>query len=141
MGSGLLAILPTLVSKFTSWYRFQEGLKLKLKRIDIRGKAVRNRLVNEHLGKLTLSYLQSKFANRITTGNTTWHGKIATVDWIISSCWRLDIKLFFLNKWRNTITRTLITSNMVFLFTLWVKEEAKISKHFCGTHFLTLRVT
>jgi 3-hydroxyacyl-CoA dehydrogenase len=71
----------------------------KLKGLTLESK-VRNRLVNEHLSnslKIEASYLQSKFASRITTGNTTDDmAKIANVDWIIEVVVeRLDKKLVF----------------------------------------------
>jgi 3-hydroxyacyl-CoA dehydrogenase len=54
------------------------------------------------LNKIEASHLQSKFASRITTGNTTDDmAKIANVDWIIEVVVeRLDIKNWFWTNWK-----------------------------------------
>ena len=81
-------------------------------------KLVRNRLVNDHLANALKSnpspIYNIKFANRITTGNTTDDmSKIATCDWIIEVVVeRLEIKkLVFeqIDKYRKP--GTLVTSN------------------------------
>ena len=73
----LLDIIPRELSDAES----KKGLTLD-------SKAVRNRLVNDHLATALKSkpspIYHSKFAERITTGNTTDDlSKIATADWII----------------------------------------------------------
>src|SRR5690606_24403478 len=88
------------------------------KGLTLENKAVRNRIVNEHLTNALKSkpspiYHQS-FANRITTGNTTDDmAKIADVDWIIEVVVeRLDIKKTVfeqVEKYRKP--GTLITTN------------------------------
>jgi 3-hydroxyacyl-CoA dehydrogenase len=66
--------LPTLVSKF--YFIVPRELTAETKKgLTLESKAVRNRLVNEHLGNALKSkpspIYSQKFANRITTGNTT----------------------------------------------------------------------
>jgi 3-hydroxyacyl-CoA dehydrogenase len=93
--------------------------------LTLESKIVRNRLVNEHLNnalKSKPSPIYTKFANRITTGNTTDDmAKIADVDWIIEVVVeRLDIKkLVFEQVEKYRKPGTLITSNTSgILFTL-----------------------
>src|SRR5690606_36608446 len=73
----LLDIIPNTLSEAEE----KKGLTLE-------SKAVRNRIVNESLATALKSnpspIYSQKFANRISTGNTTDDmPKIATVDWII----------------------------------------------------------
>ncbi len=88
------------------------------KGLTLESKIVRNRLVNDHLANALKSkpspIYNIKFANRITTGNTTDDlSKIASCDWIIEVVVeRLDIKrLVFeqIDKYRKP--GTLVTSN------------------------------
>jgi 3-hydroxyacyl-CoA dehydrogenase len=72
MGSGIAVILPILVSKLLDIVPRELTDAEAKKGLTLESKIVRNRLVNEHLSnalKSKPSYLQSKFANRITTGN------------------------------------------------------------------------
>jgi 3-hydroxyacyl-CoA dehydrogenase len=67
--------------------------------LTLESKAVRNRLVNEHLGNALKSKSLFTVRNLLIVyrqENTTGHGKIATVDWIIEVVVeRLDIKISF----------------------------------------------
>lgn len=114
------------------------------KGLTLESKAVRNRVVNEHLANALKSkpspIYNQKFANRITTGNTTDDmAKIATADWIIEVVVeRLDIKkLVFeqIEKYRKP--GTLITSNTSGIPIHFMSEgrSEDFQKHFCGTHF------
>ena len=114
------------------------------KGLTLENKAVRNRVVNEHLANALKSkpspIYNQKFANRITTGNTTDDmAKIATADWIIEVVVeRLDIKkLVFeqIEKYRKP--GTLITSNTSGIPIHFMSEgrSEDFQKHFCGTHF------
>ena len=103
----LLDIIPNALTETEE----KKGLTLE-------SKAVRNRIVNESLINALKSnpspIYSQKFANRITTGNTTDDmPKIASVDWIIEVVVeRLDIKkLVFeqVDKYRKP--GTLVTSN------------------------------
>ena len=114
------------------------------KGLTLQSKAVRNRLVNDHLthalkSKPSPIYHQS-FANRITTGNTTDDmAKIADVDWIIEVVVeRLDIKkLVFEQVEKYRKPGTLITSNTSGIPIQFMSEgrSEDFQKHFCGTHF------
>ena len=88
------------------------------KGLTLESKAVRNRLVNDHLSNALKSkpspIYHPSFASRITTGNTTDDmKKIADVDWIIEVVVeRLDIKkLVFEQVEKYRKPGTLITSN------------------------------
>ena len=114
------------------------------KGLTLESKAVRNRLVNDHLANALKSkpspiYHQS-FANRITTGNTTDDmAKIATADWIIEVVVeRLDIKkLVFEQVEKYRKPGTLVTSNTSGIPIHFMSEgrSEDFQKHFCGTHF------
>ena len=107
-------------------------------------KTVRNRIVNNNL----LAALKSnpspiyhqKFAERISTGNTTDDlEKIKDVDWIIEVVVeRLDIKKSVyeqIEKYRKP--GTLITSNTSGIPIHFMSEgrSEDFQQHFCGTHF------
>lgn len=114
------------------------------KGLTLESKVVRNRVVNEHLANALKSkpspIYHPKFANRITTGNTTDDlDKIANVDWIIEVVIeRLDIKKQVfeqIEKYRKP--GTLITSNTSGIPIHFMSEgrSEDFQKHFCGTHF------
>ena len=114
------------------------------KGLTLESKVVRNRLVNEHLANALKSnpspIYSQKFANRITTGNTTDDiAKIANYDWIIEVVVeRLDIKkLVFeqIDKFRKP--GTLVTSNTSGIPIKFMSEGRSVDfqAHFCGTHF------
>jgi 3-hydroxyacyl-CoA dehydrogenase len=114
------------------------------KGLTLESKAVRNRLVNEHLANALKSkpspIYHQKFAQRITTGNTTDDfAKIAGVDWIIEVVVeRLDIKKQVfeeIEKFRKP--GTLITSNTSGIPIHFMSEgrSEDFQQHFCGTHF------
>ena len=81
--------------------------KEQAKGLSLNDKVVRNRLVNEALGKALKSkpspIYHQKFANRITTGNLEDDiAKVKDVDWIIEVVVeRLDIKKRFSKIWKN----------------------------------------
>jgi len=129
----LLDIIPNELTETES----KKGLTLE-------SKAVRNRIVNEHLANALKSnpspIYSQKFASRITTGNTTDDmPKIANYDWIIEVVVeRLDIKkLVFeqIDKFRKP--GTLVTSNTSGIPIKFMSEgrSEDFQKHFCGTHF------
>lgn len=129
----LLDIIPNALSEAEE----KKGLTLE-------SKAVRNRIVNESLATALKSnpspIYSQKFANRITTGNTTDDmPKIASVDWIIEVVVeRLDIKkLVFeqVDKYRKV--GTLVTSNTSGIPIQFMSEgrTEDFQQHFCGTHF------
>lgn len=114
------------------------------KGLTLESKAVRNRLVNDHLANALKSnpspIYSQKFASRITTGNTTDDmAKIAHYDWIIEVVVeRLDIKkLVFeqIDKYRKP--GTLVTSNTSGIPIQFMSEgrSEDFQAHFCGTHF------
>ncbi|MGV9003695.1 3-hydroxyacyl-CoA dehydrogenase/enoyl-CoA hydratase family protein [Flavobacterium sp.] len=114
------------------------------KGVTLETKAVRNRLVNDHLATALKSnpspIYSQKFASRITTGNTTDDmSKIANYDWIIEVVVeRLDIKkLVFeqIDKYRKP--GTLVTSNTSGIPIHFMSEgrTEDFQAHFCGTHF------
>ncbi|MDD2987034.1 3-hydroxyacyl-CoA dehydrogenase/enoyl-CoA hydratase family protein [Flavobacterium sp.] len=114
------------------------------KGLTLESKVVRNRLVNESLAASLKSnpspIYNQKFANRITTGNTTDDmQKIASVDWIIEVVVeRLDIKKIVfeqVNKYRKP--GTLVTSNTSGIPIHYMSEGRSddFQQHFCGTHF------
>ncbi len=114
------------------------------KGLSLEHKAVRNRIVNEHLANALKSkpspIYHQKFASRIETGNTTDDmSKIAAADWIIEVVVeRLDIKkLVFeqIEKYRKP--GTLVTSNTSGIPIRFMSEgrSEDFQKHFCGTHF------
>ncbi|TPD67200.1 3-hydroxyacyl-CoA dehydrogenase/enoyl-CoA hydratase family protein [Flavobacterium microcysteis] len=114
------------------------------KGLTLESKVVRNRVVNEHLANALKSkpspIYNIKFADRITTGNTTDDlSKIADADWIIEVVVeRLDIKKQVfeqIEKYRKP--GTLITSNTSGIPIHFMSEgrSEDFQKHFCGTHF------
>jgi len=114
------------------------------KGLTLESKAVRNRLVNDHLGNALKSkpspIYHPSFAARITTGNTTDDmSKIATADWIIEVVVeRLDIKKIVfeqVDKYRKP--GTLVTSNTSGIPIHFMSEgrSEDFQQHFCGTHF------
>ncbi|MBP8066368.1 MAG: 3-hydroxyacyl-CoA dehydrogenase/enoyl-CoA hydratase family protein [Flavobacterium sp.] len=114
------------------------------KGLTLENKAVRNRLVNDHLANALKSkpspIYDQKFASRITTGNTTDDlEKIKDCDWIIEVVVeRLDIKRAVfeqIEKYRKP--GTLITSNTSGIPIKFMSEgrSEDFQKHFCGTHF------
>ena len=114
------------------------------KGLTIDNKSVRNRLVNDNLTAALKSspspIYHQKFANRITTGNTTDDlEKIKEADWIIEVVVeRLDIKKAVyeqIEKFRKP--GTLITSNTSGIPIHFMSEgrSEDFQKHFCGTHF------
>jgi 3-hydroxyacyl-CoA dehydrogenase len=114
------------------------------KGLTLENKAVRNRLVNDHLANALKSkpspIYDQKFAGRITTGNTTDDlEKIKDCDWIIEVVVeRLDIKKTVfeqIEKYRKP--GTLITSNTSGIPIHFMSEgrSEDFQKHFCGTHF------
>jgi len=129
----LLDILPNALTEAEE----KKGLTLE-------HKAVRNRIVNEHLTNALKSnpspIYSQKFASRITTGNTTDDmSKIADYDWVIEVVVeRLDIKkLVFeqIDKFRKP--GTLVTSNTSGIPIKYMSEgrSEDFQAHFCGTHF------
>ncbi|NUY79443.1 3-hydroxyacyl-CoA dehydrogenase/enoyl-CoA hydratase family protein [Flavobacterium sp. MAH-1] len=134
---GVDVLLLDIVPKELTEAETKKGLTLD-------SKAVRNRIVNEHLQNALKSkpspIYHQKFASRITTGNTTDDlAKIADADWIIEVVVeRLDIKkLVFeqIEKYRKP--GTLITSNTSGIPIHFMSEgrSEDFQKHFCGTHF------
>jgi len=114
------------------------------KGLTLENKAVRNRLVNDHLAFALKSkpspIYNQRFAQRITTGNTTDDlSKIKDVDWIIEVVVeRLDIKKQVfeqIEKYRKP--GTLITSNTSGIPIHFMSEgrSEDFQQHFCGTHF------
>ena len=114
------------------------------KGLTLENKAVRNRLVNEHLTTALKSkpspIYHPSFASRITTGNTTDDmAQIATCDWIIEVVVeRLDIKKIVfeqIDKFRKP--GTLVTSNTSGIPIHFMSEgrSEDFQQHFCGTHF------
>ena len=108
---GVEVLLLDIVPRELTEAEIKRGLTLE-------SKAVRNRLVNDHLANALKSspspIYSQKFANRITTGNTEDDlPKIATVDWIIEVVVeRLDIKKSIFEKIEQyRKPGTLITSN------------------------------
>ena len=116
----------------------------KAKNLTLQDKVVRNRIVNDSLGKALKSkpspiYHQS-FASRITTGNLEDDiSKVSDVDWIIEVVVeRLDIKKQVFEKLDKYRTKgTLITSNTSGIPIHFMSEgrSEDFQKHFCGTHF------
>ncbi len=129
----LLDIIPNALTEAES----KKGLTLE-------SRQVRNRIADEHLATALKSkpspIYHQKFAERITTGNTTDDlSKIATVDWIIEVVVeRLDIKKQVfeqIEKFRKP--GTIITSNTSGIPIHFMSEgrSEDFRKHFCGTHF------
>ena len=134
---GVEVLLLDIIPRELTEVEIKKGLTLE-------NKAVRNRLVNEHLGNALKSkpspIYHPKFASRITTGNTTDDlAKIADADWIIEVVIeRLDIKKSVfeqIEKYRKP--GTLITSNTSGIPIHFMSEgrSEDFQKHFCGTHF------
>lgn len=116
----------------------------KKKGLALDSKAVRNRIVNEHLANSLKSspspIYHKKFADRITTGNTEDDmAKIAGADWIIEVVVeRLDIKQKVFEQVEKYRTPgTLVTSNTSGIPIHFMSEGRSddFKKHFCGTHF------
>lgn len=114
------------------------------KGLTLESKAVRNRIVNDNLATALKSnpspIYDKKFADRISTGNTTDDlSKIKDVDWIIEVVVeRLDIKKAVyeqIEKYRKP--GTLITSNTSGIPIHFMSEgrSEDFQEHFCGTHF------
>lgn len=114
------------------------------KGLTLNDKAVRNRMVNDNLATALKSnpspIYDKKFADRISTGNTTDDlPKIKDVDWIIEVVVeRLDIKKAVyeqIEKYRKP--GTLITSNTSGIPIHFMSEgrSEDFQEHFCGTHF------
>jgi 3-hydroxyacyl-CoA dehydrogenase len=129
----LLDIAPTALTETEE----KKGLTLE-------HKAVRNRIVNDHLANALKSnpspIYNQKFASRITTGNTSDDmAKIAHYDWIIEVVVeRLDIKkLVFQQIDQYRKPGTLVTSNTSGIPIKFMSEgrSEDFQKHFCGTHF------
>ncbi len=134
---GLEVLLLDIVPNTLTEVEEKKGLTLE-------SKVVRNRMVNDHLANALKSkpspIYHPKFANRITTGNTTDDmPKIASCDWIIEVVVeRLDIKkLVFeqIDKFRKP--GTLVTSNTSGIPIQFMSEgrSEDFQAHFCGTHF------
>ena len=134
---GLEVLLLDIVPNTLNEAEEKKGLTLE-------SKVVRNRMVNDHLANALKSkpspIYHPKFANRITTGNTTDDlSKIASCDWIIEVVVeRLDIKkLVFeqIDKFRKP--GTLVTSNTSGIPIHFMSEgrSEDFHAHFCGTHF------
>lgn len=134
---GVEVLLLDIVPRELTEAETQKGLTLE-------SKAVRNRIVNEHLQHALKSkpspIYHQKFASRITTGNTTDDlKKIADADWIIEVVVeRLDIKKQVfeqIEKYRKP--GTLITSNTSGIPIQFMSEgrSEDFQRHFCGTHF------
>ena len=134
---GLEVLLLDIVPNSLTEAEEKKGLTLE-------SKVVRNRMVNDHLANALKSkpspIYNIKFANRITTGNTTDDmSKIASCDWIIEVVVeRLDIKkLVFeqIDKYRKP--GTLVTSNTSGIPIQFMSEGRSddFQAHFCGTHF------
>ena len=134
---GVEVLLLDIVPRELTETEVKKGLTLD-------SKMFRNRLVNDSLANALKSkpspIYNAKFANRITTGNTTDDmEQIANVDWIIEVVVEhLDIKkLVFeqIEKFRKA--GTLITSNTSGIPIHFMSEgrSEDFQKHFCGTHF------
>lgn len=118
--------------------------KEQAKGLTLKESAVRNRLVNEALGKALKSkpspIYHKNFANRITTGNLEDDiAKVKDVDWIIEVVVeRLDIKKqVFENLEKHRTPGTLITSNTSGIPIKFMSDGRSddFQQHFCGTHF------
>lgn len=114
------------------------------KGLTLESKAVRNRLVNDNLATALKSnpspIYDLKFADRITTGNTTDDlPKIKDADWIIEVVVeRLDIKKSVYEQIeKHRKPGTLITSNTSGIPIHFMSEgrSEDFQQHFCGTHF------
>jgi len=114
------------------------------KGLTLNDKVVRNRMVNDNLATALKSnpspIYDKKFADRISTGNTTDDlPKIKDFDWIIEVVVeRLDIKKAVyeqIEKYRKP--GTLITSNTSGIPIHFMSEgrSEDFQEHFCGTHF------
>ncbi|UOK41350.1 MULTISPECIES: 3-hydroxyacyl-CoA dehydrogenase/enoyl-CoA hydratase family protein [Flavobacterium] len=134
---GVEVLLLDIVPRELTEIEQKKGLTLE-------NKAVRNRIVNDHLANALKSkpspIYDQKFASRITTGNTTDDlEKIKDCDWIIEVVVeRLDIKKSVfeqIEKYRKP--GTLITSNTSGIPIHFMSEgrSEDFQKHFCGTHF------
>ncbi|HEY0091945.1 MAG TPA: 3-hydroxyacyl-CoA dehydrogenase family protein, partial [Flavobacterium sp.] len=134
---GLEVLLLDIIPRELTEAEQKKGLTLE-------SKQVRNRLVNEHLANALKSkpspIYHPKFAERISTGNTTDDmSKINTADWIIEVVIeRLDIKKQVfeqIEKFRKP--GTIVTSNTSGIPIHFMSEGRSddFQKHFCGTHF------
>jgi 3-hydroxyacyl-CoA dehydrogenase len=134
---GLEVLLLDIVPSELTETETKKGLTLETK-------AVRNRIVNEHLANALKSnpspIYSQKFASRITTGNTTDDmAKIGNYDWVIEVVVeRLDIKKLVFEQIDNfRKPGTLVTSNTSGIPIKFMSEgrSEDFQKHFCGTHF------
>ncbi len=134
---GVEVVLLDIIPRELTEAETKKGLTLE-------SKAVRNRLVNEHLANALKSkpspIYHQKFAQRISTGNTTDDmAKIANVDWIIEVVVeRLDIKkMVFDEIEKHRKPGTLVTSNTSGIPIHFMSEGRSddFQQHFCGTHF------
>ncbi|MCH4552430.1 3-hydroxyacyl-CoA dehydrogenase/enoyl-CoA hydratase family protein [Aestuariibaculum lutulentum] len=116
----------------------------KAKGLTLNDNIVRNRIVNDALGKALKSnpspIYHQKFASRITTGNLEDDiSKVAHVDWIMEVVVeRLDIKKqVFETLDKHRTPGTLITSNTSGIPIHFMSEgrSEDFQNHFCGTHF------
>ncbi len=134
---GVEVLLLDIVPRELTEAEIKKGLTMD-------SKAVRNRIVNDHLASALKSkpspIYHQKFADRITTGNTTDDlPKISTADWIIEVVVeRLDIKqqvFAEIEKYRKP--GTIITTNTSGIPIHYMNEgrSEDFQKHFCGTHF------
>ncbi|MGB5942595.1 MAG: 3-hydroxyacyl-CoA dehydrogenase/enoyl-CoA hydratase family protein [Leeuwenhoekiella sp.] len=118
--------------------------KEKAKGLSLEDKAVRNRLVNDHLQNALKSkpspIYHKDFAKRITTGNMEDDiAKVKDYDWIIEVVIeRLDIKKQVFEKLdKHRTPGTLISSNTSGIPIQYMSDgrSEDFQKHFCGTHF------
>jgi len=134
---GVEVLLLDIVPKELTEAEQKKGLTLQ-------DKAVRNRIVNDHLTTSLKSnpspIYHQKFAERIKTGNMEDDmSKIADADWIIEVVVeRLDIKkLVFEQVEKYRKHGTLVTSNTSGIPIQFMSEgrSEDFQAHFCGTHF------
>ena len=134
---GVEVLLLDIVPNTLTENEVKKGLTLD-------SKEVRNRIVNDHLANSLKSnpspIYSQKFANRITTGNTSDDfAKIDSCDWIIEVVVeRLDIKKQVfekIEKFRKP--GTLVTSNTSGIPIKFMSEGRSddFQENFCGTHF------
>ncbi len=134
---GIEVLLLDIMPKEPSENETRKGLTLE-------DKAVRNRIVNEHLSNALKSkpspIYHQHFASRISTGNTTDDfAQISTADWIIEVVVeKLEIKKTVfeqVDKYRKP--GTLVTSNTSGIPIKYMSEgrSEDFQQHFCGTHF------
>ncbi len=114
------------------------------KGLTINDKVVRNRIVNNNLATALKSnpspIYSQKFADRISTGNTTDDiSQLKSCDWIIEVVVeRLDIKKKVFELIDNNRRKgTLVTSNTsgIPIHLMSEGRSEDFQEHFCGTHF------